>query len=403
MAYLDNANSTRVDERVIEAMLPYFREHYGTAGLELSHSQDVSALTGLENARLSIAKTLNADPREIIFTSGSTESNNIAIRGTARANRDDGKHIITSPIETQSVLKSCERLEEAGYEISVLDVDEYGLVDLNQLERIIRKDTTLVTIQHVNSEIGTAQPIEDISKITSERGIVYHTDATHSFLRMPIDVAKIGVNLISFDAHHIHGPKGIGALYIRRKTRVHRLHEGGDEERRLRPGIENIPAAVGFGKAIEIWGADENSYLLSLRKYIERKMKDRLTDFSITGHPDRRAPHIYSIIVSFIEGESMLVQLDMDGFSVSTGSACSSKTLQGSHILKAIGLPPERAHGSIRVSFSRYNTKEEIDAFIDAFVPAVERLREFSPLRDGMYFASTDDDDHHHDISEDEW
>ncbi len=403
MAYFDNANSTRVDERVIEAMLPYFRNHYGTAGLELSHSQDVLAHTGLENARKIIASSLNCDPREIIFTSGATESNNIAIRGTARANRGEGRHIITTPIETQSVLRSCQRLEEAGYEITQLNVDEFGQIDVEQLRDLIRKDKTLVSIQHANGEIGTLQPIKEIAEITSKRGVVFHTDATHSYLKIPIDTQKIAINLISFDAHHIHGPKGVGVLYIRRKTRLDRLHEGGDEERRLRPGVENIPAAVGFGKAVEIWGDDESEKLKSLRVHLEKRIKESLEDYTITGNPIERVPHIFSMLVNLIEGESMLVQLDMDGFSVSTGSACSSKTLQGSHVMKALGLPPERSHGSIRVSFSRYNTKEEIDAFIDALIPAVERLRQFSPLRDGVYFADDEEDDHHHDLPEDDW
>jgi cysteine desulfurase len=385
-------------------MLPYFREFYGTAGLELSHSQDVAALTGLENARQIIAQSIHADPREIIFTSGATESNNIAIRGVARAHRGEGKHIISSKVETQSVLRSCERLEEAGYQITLLDVDEYGRIDLQQLKDTIRDDTTLISIQHVNGEIGTLQPIKEVAKIASERGVTFHSDATHSYLKIPIDVTEIPVNLLSFDAHHIHGPKGIGALYIRRKTIVHRLHEGGDEERRLRPGIENVPAAVGFGKSIEIWDSKENEYLLSLRKHMEKRIEESLKDYEVTGHPTERAPHIFSMIVGLIEGESMLVQLDMEGFSVSTGSACSSKTLQGSHVLKAIGLPPERSHGSIRASFSRFNTKEEIDAFVEALIPGVERLRKFSPLREGMYFTeSNDNDHHHHDIPEEEW
>ena len=403
MAYFDNSNSTKVDERVIEAMLPYFRVYYGTAGLELSHSQDVAALTGLENARKILAKSIGADPREIVFTSGATESNNIAIRGVARANRGEGKHIITTKIETQSVLRSCERLKEAGYEITLLDVDEDGLISLTELEKSIRKDTTLVSIQHVNGEIGTNQQLKEIADITSNKGIALHSDATHSYMHIPIDVNEIPINILSFDAHHIHGPKGIGALYVRRKTIVHRLHEGGDEERRLRPGIENIPGAVGFSKAVEIWGPNENEYLLSLRKYMEKRIAETLTNYSLTGHPTERAPHIFSMIVGLIEGESMLVQLDMEGFCVSTGSACSSKTLQGSHVLKALGLPPERAHGSIRASFSRFNREEEIDAFVEVFVPAVERLREFSPLKDGMYFANTEEDNHQHDLPDEDW
>ncbi|MDF1539863.1 MAG: cysteine desulfurase family protein [Candidatus Thorarchaeota archaeon] len=404
MAYFDNANSTQVDERVIEAMLPYFREWYGTAGLELSHAQDVGAVTGMENARKIIADSLNADPKAIIFTSGQTESNNLATRGIARANKKSGRHIITTPIETQSVLKSCERLSSADYEISFLDVDEFGLINLEQLKTLIREDTVLVSIQHGNAEIGTLQPIEDIAKITKSAGILFHTDASQTYMKVPIDTEKTMVDLITIDAHLIHGPKGVGALYIRRGTRIDRLHEGGDEERRLRPGVENIPAIVGFGKAVEIWRPEDVNHIEELRLYLTQKVEKGISDIRLTGHQERRIPGLFSMLVEFIEGESMLVQLDMFGFSVSTGSACSSKTLQGSHILKAIGLPPELSHGSLRVSFSRFNTKNEIDEFIETLIPGVERLREFSPIKQGEYFANTEEDeDHHHDIPEDDW
>ncbi|MFX0055538.1 MAG: cysteine desulfurase family protein [Candidatus Hermodarchaeota archaeon] len=403
VAYFDNANSTQVDERVIEAMLPYFREYYGTAGLELSHSRDVAALTGLENARKIVADSLNADPRAIVFTSGSTESNNLAIRGTAIANKKRGKHIITTPIEHQSVMESCRRLSNAGYDISYLSVDEYGLVDIDELLSMIRKDTQLISVQHANGEIGTLQPIDEIAKIAAEKDIMFHTDATHTYLKVPIDTESNRVNLITIDAHHIHGPKGVGALFIRRKTRITKVMEGGDEERRLRPGVENIPAAVGMGKAIEVWGETENEHLLSLRKYMEKRIAESLTGYKITGHPTQRVPHIFSMVIEMIEGEAILVHLDMEGFAVSTGSACSSKTLVGSHVLKAIGLPPEVSHGSIRASFSRFNIKEEIDRFVETLVPVVERLREFSPLRTGGYFADTEDEEHHHNLDEDDW
>ncbi|MHA2213966.1 MAG: cysteine desulfurase family protein [Candidatus Thorarchaeota archaeon] len=398
MAYFDHANSSPVDERVIDAMLPYFREMYGTAGLELGHSKDVAALTGLEEAREVIARSLNADSRAIVFTSGVTESNNMAIRGVAVANKDSGRHIITTPIETQSVLQSCKRLESAGYEITMLDVDERGLISLKQLKKAIRDDTILVSIQHANGEIGTVQPVDEIAKIATERGITSH------MMRIPIDTETLPVNLISFDAHRIHGPKGIGVLYIRRKTRIKRVLEGGDEERRLRPGRENIPAAVGMAKAIEIWEPNENDHVLHLRRYLKKKLDESLTGFTLTGHPERRAPHIFSMVVEHVEGESMLVHLDMLGYAVSTGSACSSKTLQGSHVLRAIGLPPEVSHGSVRVSFARYNSEAEIDGFVEELRGTVERLREFSPLRSGGYFANEEkEEDHHHDVPEDDW
>ncbi len=403
MAYFDNANSSRVDERVIEAMMPYFQDMFGTAGLELGHSKDVGALTGLENARKTIAKSLNADPRSIVFTSGVTESNNLAIIGAAHANRKKGKHIITTPIETQSVLKSCERLQGEGFEVSHLDVDEYGLIDTEQLKKMIRDDTILISIQHANGEIGTVQPVEEIAAVAAEHGVLFHMDASHTYMRIKIDTEKLPVNLISFEAHRIHGPKGIGALYIRRKTRVERIMEGGDEERRLRPGFNNIPGAVGFAKAVEICEPNEPEYLLSLREYLEKELTKQLDDYQITGHPEKRVPHIFSMVVKHIEGESILVQLDMMGFAISTGSACSSKTLKGSHVLRAIGLPPEVSHGSVRVSFSRYNTKEEIDAFVPELVATVKRLREFSPLTHGVYFPDEEEEDHHDEVPEDDW
>jgi cysteine desulfurase len=405
LAYFDNANSTKVDDRVIDAVLPYLSDSYGTAGLELSHSRDVEAVMGLENARKILASSLNADPRSIIFTSGTTESNNIAIKGTVLANQKKGKHIITTPIEVQSILRTCEKLEEEDYEITYLDVDEFGLVNPDQLNESIRNDTVLISIQHANGEIGTVQPIDRIAQISKKHGIIFHTDATHSYMKIPIDTEKLPVNLISFDAHHIHGPKGIGALYIRRKTRVQRIMEGGDEERRLRPGVENIPGAVGFGKAVEIWSPNDNEYLLSLRKTIGNEVKQKLSEFRLTGHPENRLPHVFSMVVEQIEGESILVQLDMDGYAISTGSACSSKTLQGSHVLKAVSLPPEISHGSVRISFSRYNTTEEIDRFMEVFIPTVNRLREFSPLRRGEYFSDNNESNHHHehDIPDDDW
>lgn len=404
MAYFDNANSTQADERVIEAMLPYFREHYGTAGLELSHAQDVGAVIGLENARKVIAGSLNADPQTIIFTSGGTESNNLAIRGVARANRDKGRHIISSPIEVQSILRSLKRLEETGYEIEFLDVDHEGLIDPNQLKDAFREDTVLVTIQHGNGEIGTVQPVEEIARLTKAHNVLFHMDASQTYMKIPIDTEVIPVDLITLDGHLIHGPKGAGALFIRKGTRIDRLHEGGDEERRLRPGIENVPAIVGFAKAVEICDPEDTRKMIDLSVYLKEMVTERLCDIRFTGHHEKRIPGLFSMIVEYVEGESMLVQLDMLGYSVSTGSACSSKTLQGSHVLKAIGLPPELSHGSLRVSLSRFNTTEEVEGFVNALIPGVERLREFSPIRHGEYFANTDEEEHHeHDIPDDEW
>ena len=288
--------------------------------------------------------------------------------------------------------------------MTYLGVDKDGLISVDELRETIRDDTSLISVQHANGEIGTLQPIEEVAQIAVERDIMFHTDATHSYLRVPLDTEVIPANLITIDAHHIHGPKGVGALFIRRKTRIVRVLEGGDEERRLRPGVENIPAAVGFGKAVEIWGEKEIEYLMSLSEYLRKRVSESLTDYRLTGHPLKRVPHIFSMIVEQIEGESILVHLDMEGYAISTGSACSSKTLVGSHVLKAIGLPPEIAHGSLRASFSRFNTKEEIDAFMETLVPTVERLREFSPLRGGDYEAfMSGDDNHHHDVPEEEW
>ncbi len=405
MPYFDNANSTQVDERVIEAMLPYFREYYGTSGLEMSHAQDVAAVRGMEDARKIIAGSLKADPRTIIFTSGATESNNLAIRGVAKVNRESSKHIITTSIEVQSVLKSCQRLEGEGYEISYLEVDKNGLIDLDEFQKAIRKSTVLVSIHHGNGEVGVVQPIEKIAEITSANGIIFHIDATQTYLKIPINTVQIPVDLVTIDGHLVHGPKGVGALYIRRKTQIERLHEGGDEERRLRPGVESIPAIVGFAKAVEIWEPKHSEYLKQLADHLRNGLSEKIPEIEFTGHPTQRIPGLVSLLVKQIEGEAMLVHLDMNGFSVSTGSACSSKTLQGSHVLKGLNYPPEVSHGSLRVSFSRYNNTKEIDEFIDILSTTVERLREFSPLKSGEYFApsTTDENEHHHNLPCDEW
>jgi len=298
-----------------------------------------------------------------------------------------------------SVLQTCKALEKDGFELDILDVDDYGLVDVSQLKKKIRKDTILVSVQHANGEIGTLQPIEEIARITSARGVIFHTDASQSYMKIPVDTQAIPINLMTMDAHLIHGPKGIGALFVRKGTRVERVMEGGDEERRLRPGVQNIPGAVGFAEAVKIWGKNESENLLSLRQYTEHKTSSSLEDYRVTGHPLKRLPNLFSMVVEQIEGESMLVELDMDGFAISTGSACSSKTLQGSHVLKAIGLRPEIAHGSVRVSLSRFNTREQIDQFVEALVPIVNRLRQFSPLKRGEYFMAESETDHNDDES----
>ena len=374
--YLDNAATTKVDDEVVEAMKPYFDEKYGNASSLHSYGQE--AKKAVEDSREIIAKKLNADPKEIIFTSGGTESNNFAIKEIAFVNRDKGNHIITTKVEHDCILNSCKLLEKLGFEVTYLDVDEYGFVKLDELKKAIRKDTILVSIIHGNNEIGTINDLEAIGKICKENKVYFHTDACQSFTKIPIDVKKTNIDLITINAHKIHGPKGVGALFIKKGTRTDAFQHGGGQEFNLRSGTENIPGIVGFAKSVEI--AEDHEKIARLRDSLIEKIEKEIPEVKFNGSRKKRLQNNVNFIFKYIEGEALLIKLDDKGIMASTGSACSSKSLEASHVLLAIGLPPSIAHGSIRFSLSRYNTKEEIEYTIKNLKEIVAELRSISPL-----------------------
>jgi cysteine desulfurase len=379
--YLDNSAATRLDERVLEAMKPYFFDKYAVATSEFAYSQGIEAREVLEEKRGVLAKALGAVPEEFIFTSGSTESSNIALKGVALAHGSTkGNHLIVSKIEDFPVLNSAKALEKQGFQVTYLDVDGDGFVDLDKLRDSITKETILVSIQHANQEIGTIQDIEKIGHICHEKGILFHTDATHTFPRLPLDIKKIPVDLITVAAHTIHGPKGIGGLYVRKGTKIGKWMDGGFQEFDLRAGLENIPGAAGFAKAVELITPQETERLQSMRDHIIDRMLAGIPDTVLNGHRLKRLPQNANISFHFIEGESITLHLDMYGFAVSTGSACFSRSLEGSHVIFGIGGDHERAHGSIRFSFGRYNTMEDVEAIIEALAKIVKELRSISPL-----------------------
>ncbi|NMC77361.1 MAG: cysteine desulfurase [Candidatus Methanofastidiosa archaeon] len=379
--YLDNAAATRLDERVLEAMKKYFFEVYAVATSEFGYSLGIEAREALEEARGVIANKLGAEHDEIVFTSGSTESSNMAIKGVALALKEKkGKHIIVSKIEDFPVLNSAKSLEKQGFEITYLDVDQHGLVNFEQLENSIRNDTILVSIQHANQEIGTLQDINRIGNLCKQKGVLFHTDATHTFTRIPIDVKKIHANLITVSAHTIHGPKETGALFIRKNTPLTKWMDGGFQEFNKRAGLENIRGAVGFAKAVELVTQEENNKLQQFRDYLIKRVLTEIPNTTLNGHLEKRIPHNANITFHYVEGESITLHLDMRGFSVSTGSACFSKSLEASHVIMGIGGDHERAHGSVRFTFGRYNTMEDVNSVVDNISEVVEELRKISPL-----------------------
>ena len=379
--YLDNAAATRLDEQVLEAMKPYFFDTYAVATSEFAYTQGIEAREALDEARGTLAKALGANPEEFIFTSGSTESSNIALKGVALAlGKKKGKHIIVSKIEDFPVLHSAEALERQDFQITYLDVDGEGLVNLDNLSNSISDETILVSIQHANQEIGTIQDIASIGNVCRKKGVLFHTDATHTFRRVPIDVGKIPVDLITVSAHTIHGPKGIGGLYIRKETPIAKWMDGGFQEFDLRAGLENISSAVGFAKAVELVTPAENEQLQAMRDHAINRILAEIPDTTLNGHRWKRLPQNVNISFHFVEGESITLHLDMHGFAVSTGSACFSRSLQGSHVIYGIGGDHERAHGSIRITLGRYNTTEEVDAVVQTLAEVVKELRDISPL-----------------------
>ena len=382
--YMDNASSAPVDKRVIEAMFPYFDTNVGNpASL---HSSGIEARRALQNARESVADLIKAQSKEIIFTSGGTESNNIALRGAAQRKKKKGNHIIITAIEHMSVVNTCKDLQREGFEVTTVPVDKYGLVDQARIEAEITNGTIIISCQYANSEIGTIQPIAGIGAMTKEQDIIFHVDAVAAAGKIHIDVQKDNIDLLSISSNDMHGPRGGGALYVRSGILLRPVMTGGGQERGLRSGSENIPAIVGMGKACEITKEEIKSDARKMESLRERLIEGVLGNIQhahLTGHRTRRLPHIASFRFSYIEGESIILSLNDFGIEASTGSACSVKTLEPSHVLIAIGLRHEEAHGSLVLSLNRWNTEEEVDYVLESLPLVVDRLRALSPLYNG--------------------
>lgn len=373
--YLDHAATTAVDHKVVQAMMPYFTQASGNASS--LHSFGREAKHALDSARQTIADALNAQTDEIIFTSGGTESNNFALKGIGKG------HIITSSIEHPSILKTCRYLNDHGCDVTYLPVDADGMVDPGDVESAINSDTKLISVMHANNEIGTIQPVDEIGAIARDNGIPFHTDAVQSFGKTEIDLQKMNIDILSLSSHKIYGPKGIGALYIRRGVKIDPLMHGGEHEKGRRAGTENIPGIVGFAKAaslaIERFSSDRE-HLIKLRDMLIDGAMNAIDDVFLNGHPVKRLPNNANLRFKFVEGESLLLHLDMKGVAVSTGSACSSASLEPSHVLLALGLAPEDIHGSIRFTLGRENTEEEIRYVLDVLPEMIDKLRAISPL-----------------------
>lgn len=379
--YVDHSATTPVLPQVLEKMLPYFTENFGNASSIYSEGRD--AKRAIEAAREKVAKAIGADASEIFFTGCGTEADNWAVRGAAYANRAKGNHIITSSVEHHAVLHTCQSLEKEGFEVTYLPVDEFGRVSPDDVKAAITDKTILITIMFANNEIGTIMPIEKIAKVAEEAGVPFHTDAVQAIGLVPIDVSKVNINMLSMSAHKFGGPKGIGALYVKKGTKLSNFMNGGAQERNKRAGTENTPAIVGMGVAIEIATADiegKAKKLSALRDAYIEKVLNKIPYSHLNGHPTERLASNANISFEFIEGEGMLLSLDMKGISASSGSACTSGSLDPSHVLLAIGLKHEEAHGSLRVTFGEENTMEDVDYIVDNLAVIVERLRSMSPL-----------------------
>ena len=378
--YMDYAATTPTDKRVIEAMLPCFGEVYGNPSSLHAFGQEARA--AVEGARERIALHLGAEPEEIVFTSGGTESDNFAIKGVAHANRNKGDQIITSAIEHPAVLQTCRFLEKEGFRITTLPVNGEGLVDPAAVADAITDKTILISIMHANNEIGTIQPIAEIGALARERGVCFHTDAVQSFGQLPFTVDELHVDLLSATAHKLYGPKGVGLLYIRKGTRIVPFMHGGEQERGRRSSTLNVPGIVGFGKAVELAGASlagEAARLTAMRDRFIRGLFDRLDGIRLNGHPTLRLPNNINLSLKRVEGEGMILSLDMLGIACSTGSACSSSSVETSHVLTAIGLQKEFSHGSLRFSLGRYSKESDIDTVLETLPQVVGRLRSLSP------------------------
>ncbi len=379
--YLDNAATTVVRKEVLAEMIPVFTENYGNASSIYQEGQKAKAT--LEEARVRVAKALHAEPSEIFFTSCGSESDNWAIKGAAERHKNKGKHIITSAIEHHAVLHTCAYLEKQGFEVTYLPVDEYGLVTAEQVEAAIRPDTTLVTIMAANNEIGTLEPIAEIARVCREKKVLFHTDAVQAAGAIHLDVKELGIDMMSLSGHKLYGPKGVGVLYIRKGVVISNFMEGGAQERGKRAGTENLAGIVGFAKALELAVSEIESQtprIIAIRDRLIAVMTEKIPHLRLNGHPTKRLPGNVNFSYEFIEGESLLLLLDHMGFSCSSGSACTSGSLDPSHVLLAIGLPHEIAHGSLRISIGKFNTEEEVLSIVPALEMIVARLREMSPL-----------------------
>ena len=381
--YLDNAATTRVRPEVAEAVLPAMTETYGNASSV--HSFGREAKKAMEKARAQVAAAIGAKKEEIYFTAGGSEADNWALKGAAHALRRKGLHIITTAIEHHAVLHTCQALEKEGFEVTYLPVDEYGLVTPEQVEAAIRPDTILVSVMAANNEIGTIEPIAEIGAVCRAHKVLFHTDAVQAVGHMPLDVAAMQIDMLSLSGHKFYAPKGVGALYIRTGVRIENLIEGGAQERSRRAGTENVPAIVGMGKAIELITAEmaeENARISGLRDRLIAGILDAIPESRLNGHPTKRLPGNVNVSIRYIEGEALLLSLDMAGIAASSGSACTSGSLDPSHVLLAIGLPHEIAHGSLRLTIGRDNTQDEIDRVLEELPKIVSRLRAMSPLYD---------------------
>lgn len=379
--YMDHAATTYVKDEVLQEMLPVYGKFFGNPSSIYAEGREAKKL--LEQARERVAKALGAEPREIYFTGCGTESDNWAIKGTAFANAKKGKHLITSAIEHHAVLHTMDWLKKQGFEITYLPVDEYGLVNPEDLKNAIREDTTLVSIMYANNEIGTIEPIKELGDIAHERGVLFHTDAVQAVGSVPINLSELPVDMLSLSGHKLYAPKGTGVLYIKRGTKIENFMHGGGQERTFRAGTEALPNIVGLGKAIELASEtmDENmARLTAMRDRLRDGLLSSIPYSRLNGHPDKRLPGNLNMSFSYVEGESLLLLLDMKGVSASSGSACTSGSLDPSHVLLAIGLPHETAHGSLRLSLGACTTDEDIDFILRELPPIVERLRSMSPL-----------------------
>ena len=381
MIYLDNAATTKTAPEVVDAMLPYFSEYYGNAST--IYSLGAESKKAMDHARQTIADSLGAKPEEIYFTAGGSESDNWALKATAEAYASKGKHIITTKIEHHAILHTCEYLEKRGFEITYLNVDRDGLISLDELKAAIRPDTILISVMFANNEIGTIEPIAEIGEIAKEHGVLFHTDAVQAYAQVPINVDEMHIDMLSASGHKLNGPKGIGFLYIRKGVKIRSFVHGGAQERSRRAGTENIPGIVGLGAAVEramrIMDTKTRKEI-ELRDYLIGRLENEIPHCWLNGHRTKRLPNNINFSFLFIEGESMLIMLDMKGICASSGSACTSGSLDPSHVLLAIGLKHEEAHGSLRLTLSEESTKEEMDIVAEEVKKIVQRVRDMSPL-----------------------